>query len=85
MRAAEAKKEENYMNYRSNFLLLWLGVNLAVGGAITQLSRDGQNKIIFFPLSNYMIILYLGLALSVVLAIKIIFAFVHVAVSCLHV
>lgn len=75
MIASESKTKENYKNYRSNFLIMWIALNLFVGIGIAVLALEGQTQIIF----------YIGLILSVILAAKIIFSLLHVVVTCYHV
>ena len=71
---AAAKKEEQYKNYRANFLVVWLGVNVAVGGTITYWSRSGQE----------IFLLYLGIALSAIISFKLILSTLHKLVSWVH-
>jgi chitin synthase len=67
----EGKKQEIYKNYRANFLVLWILVNLATGGTIITLSRNGNEVIIF----------YVSLGLGIIIAFKIILALIHSIMS----
>ena len=46
-KAAENFKSQKYKNFRSNFIVFWLVINLICGFVITYLSRNGQNIILF--------------------------------------
>ena len=43
---AEKEREVNYKNYRSNFLIIWLIINILVANSITYASRNDHNWII---------------------------------------
>jgi chitin synthase len=75
LKAAAAKKDEMYKNYRANFLVIWLSVNIAVGGVVTYASRNGQQDFIF----------YLGAFLSGVIAVKLICSTIHKVVTWAHI
>jgi hypothetical protein len=75
MKAAAVKTDENYKNYRSNFLVFWLILNLITGVGISELAKNGQNEIIF----------YIGASLSGVLASKLLFSLLHYFSSFYHV
>jgi len=74
MKASENKKKVLYENFRSNFLVIWIAVNLFVGWIITQFARSGNKEFIF----------YLGFGLSIVVAIKIVFALFHTITTYYH-
>jgi len=74
MKAAEAKKEDNYKNFRSNFLCFWIVWNLFTGFTISQLAKSGESTIIF----------YIGLCLAIVLGTKIILSLMHVIATIYH-
>lgn len=74
MQKVQASKDENYKNYRANFLIFWILINWIVGGTIVALSRSGNETIIF----------YISIGLSVIIGFKIILAIVHSVVSCFH-
>jgi chitin synthase len=67
----EGEKQEKYKNYRANFLVVWILINLATGGAITILSRNGNENFIFF----------VSLGLAVIIGFKIVLALVHSILS----
>lgn len=48
--AAQVEKEKSikYRNFRSNFLIFWLLLNMAVGYIIVYISRNGQVVIMLF-------------------------------------
>lgn len=64
LQAVERRKTSMYKNFRANFLIFWLIINVAVGAAIVYLAREGDVDIIF----------YLGAFLLLVMLFKIIFA-----------
>mmetsp|Transcript_6546 Transcript_6546/g.5625 ORF Transcript_6546/g.5625 Transcript_6546/m.5625 type:complete len:419 (+) Transcript_6546:344-1600(+) len=74
VRSAAAQKDELYKNYRANFLIVWLSVNVAVGGVVTYTSRNGQDTFL----------LGLGIALSSVISVKLVLSTIHKAVSFVH-
>ena len=70
-KAIEDKKQITYKNYRSNFLVIWLIVNVIVGFIIVYMSRNGQ----------YVIMLIIGIFLMIVLCLKLVFSILHWMVS----
>lgn len=72
--AAASQKDEMYKNYRANFLIIWISVNIAVGGTVTYLSRNGQDYII----------LGLGGFLVTVIMVKLICSCLHIMVTWYH-
>ena len=74
MKAAENKKEEDYKNFRSNFLGIWIWVNIFTGFIVSELGKEGESTVIF----------YIGICLAAVLATKIILSLTHVVVTLFH-
>lgn len=72
--AIEAEREQIYKDYRSKFLLIWVGINFAVGATITQLSRSGEAQSIE----------YVAIFLIVVLSLKICFGTMHLIATMCH-
>jgi cellulose synthase/poly-beta-1,6-N-acetylglucosamine synthase-like glycosyltransferase len=66
LQALEKRKGMLYKNFRSNFLILWIIINVAVGAAIITLSRNDN-----FDVD---VIFYLGAFLLVVMLFKIFFS-----------
>ena len=44
----EKKREINYKNYRSNFLIIWIIVNIAIANLITYSARNNYNWVIIY-------------------------------------
>ena len=44
----EKKREINYKNYRSNFLIIWITVNIMVADLITYSARNDHNWVLTF-------------------------------------
>lgn len=61
--SVEKKKEVMYKDFRSNFLIIWLIVNMATGYVITWLARRSQEYVIFI----------LGIILAFVVLVKLLF------------
>ena len=72
--SAEKKKEEEYKNYRANFLVFWILWNVGTGFGLITLSRNGNSNTIF----------YIGLGLSAVVSLKIILSIFHLLVTFYH-
>lgn len=68
---ASAVREEKYKNFRANFLIIWVGANLAIGGVVTYLSRNGR----------VVILLIIGAFLAIVTAVKLFFSIIHATMS----
>lgn len=68
---ANEKKELDYKAFRSTFLIIWLIVNIIVGGTVTRWSRYGQKEFLFG----------LGVMLAGIVGVKIFFSVLHIFVS----
>lgn len=68
---AEAKKETLYKNFRSNFLIIWLMVNITVCNIVLYFSRE-SNRVAVFLLAGF---------LTFVIGIKLISSFLFIAKS----
>ena len=60
----EKKLEIDYKNFRSNFLIFWLVLNLLIGNSVTYISRE----------NNEFIILCLAYFIFAIIAFKIFFS-----------
>ena len=67
----EKKREINYKNYRSNFLIIWIMVNFAVAFCITRSSKNGDKSVI----------IGLGLFLVGLIAFKFFFCTLFILIS----
>lgn len=74
VQVAAARKDEMYRNYRANFLIFWISVNIVVGGVVTYLSRNGQ---------TYVLLAIGGFLVSVIL-VKLLCSCIHIVVTWYH-
>jgi hypothetical protein len=74
VKAAADKKDEMYKDFRANFLIFWLAVNIVVGGWVTYASRNDQEYIL----------LGIGIFLAAVLVIKLVLALLYIVLYLIH-
>ena len=67
----EKKLEIDYKNFRSNFLIFWLVVNLLVGNSVTYISRE----------NNEVVILCLAYFLFSLIAFKLLFSSFYIIIQ----
>lgn len=73
--AQQIKTEKMYKNYRANFLIFFLVVNITVATVITNLNRSGEQSVIE----------YIAYALAGILVAKLVLALIHRIVTFFHV
>ena len=68
----EKKLEIKYKNFRSNFLIFWIFVNILVGVSVTWSSRDNHNTTLF------------GIAIFIfsIIAFKLLFSSIYIVSQC---
>jgi chitin synthase len=74
VKAAASRKDEMYKDFRANFLIVWLIINIAIGTVVTTTARG----------DNEYILLGIGIFLASVLFIKLILALLYVLMHWWH-
>ena len=76
LKNSDTKREKNmsidYKNYRSNYLIIWLLVNIGAGSAVTGFARnENTNKMFIF-----------SIFMGVMIGLKIFFSIFHILYDC---
>lgn len=74
VKAAAARKDDMYKNYRSTFLIVWVAINVGVGSALVYVSRSGQDRLVQI----------VAVGLAGVTAFKLVFSLVHLLTGYYH-